>query len=85
MADDRPPLPRRHPAGSPGELDALRQRHPRWLITFSDFADGPNYDATSLDRDDAPRLVRPTAEDLERDITAVENHTWAPVWTPDVG
>jgi hypothetical protein len=63
-----------------GELDGLRARHCRWLIHWSQFADGPHYDAKPLD-EGRPRLVVDTADELDSQIAAVEDGTWRPAVT----
>jgi hypothetical protein len=68
------------PGPSLGELDGLRARHPRWLISWARFGDGWNYDAKPLD-ERRPRLVVKTAAELDGQIAAVENGTWRPAVT----
>lgn len=60
------------------ELDALRRKHPRWLIDHRSFADGPRFDARQLGDPEGVRLVTETADEMGRQIAAVENGSWCP-------
>ncbi len=66
--------------GPASDLEHLNREHPGWIVDHKMFLDGYRFDGRSLE-DGRPRLVTETAEEMDRQIRAVEEGQWRPSTT----